>query len=200
MEHRNQRNHARAKRSGWHIRWSLSGYRRLTVWTGDGVILVFGDHRHAWRDLPDLLAAWRRVRRHIRRHIVLTVWTGGRAQGHNVGDLLDRQQITLLVGMTALRPFGPGFPTRGLDRRGRCRRRIGSDEGGLEEFCDVWFTRASSSARRSRSMAMKTRTSCGVACQSSSLSSGGRCGSSIAVVCQIERRLTRGYQLGGDHP
>ncbi|RRR66874.1 MAG: hypothetical protein EI684_19950 [Candidatus Viridilinea halotolerans] len=61
----------------------------------------------------------------------------------------------------------------------------GSDEGGFDEFCEFWLRRASSAASFAMSRAINWRTSGGVSSHASSLSSAGRCGSSIPIVCRI---------------
>ncbi len=104
-----------------------------------------------------------------------------------------RNKVAVLVGMSRLRTFGPGSAPWVLAGRGGADG--GSEEGGLDEFCEFWLRRGSNAASFITSSAINWRTSGGVACHASSLSSAGRCGSSIAVVCRIVRFLatqTRG--------
>jgi len=59
----------------------------------------------------------------------------------------------------------------------------------LDEFCAVWLSRASRVASFAISRPRNWRTSAGVACQASSLSSAGRGGTSLVAVCPITQFL-----------
>jgi hypothetical protein len=80
---------------------------------------------------------------------------------------------------------------------GRGRAEGGPEEGGLEEFCEFWFNRASKAATLATSSTMKWRASKGICRQASSLSSAGRCGSSIHSHYGVLVR-TATPQMGGN--
>jgi hypothetical protein len=81
------------------------------------VVLVFGDLGLDGRDVPDLLTAGRAQRRQIRSEVVLAGRAAGGAQRYNAVHLLDRQEFTLLVGMTGLCAFVLRLATGSFYRR-----------------------------------------------------------------------------------
>ncbi len=122
MEQGDQGREMRAETPRWNVRRTFHAHRRQTRGTGDGRELMLRDGGQHGGQVPDLLAEDRTGGRQVSGDGVLTVRTGHRCMEDKLRDLLRREEVTLVTGMTRL---GATFPSRwGFGRTRRCTRRI----------------------------------------------------------------------------
>ena len=103
MQQGDQGREVRPKAAGRHLGRAFRAHRHLAVGTGDRRELVFGDRGHHRRQLPDLLTEDGTGGGQLVGQTLLTVRTGRRRMDHQLGDLLGREQVAVLPGVTGLR-------------------------------------------------------------------------------------------------